>query len=250
MCSHVWISKEVFDWSIGPASGSYVDYDSYIRAYEIWEHSHNLIMYPDSSFDLADGIANLKRSINQRLHLIEKVYKLKSISFPDRPKGYLELLESYGVVRPFILKSLLIVRNDIEHNDAKPPIEDRCKELVDVVWYFLKSTDQIVQVTKDDIEFSLINEKGEETHYGFTITLNRNDYSQCEIWGWFPTELISIDEIKDFLKINVTDIHGKERWEQEGKHSEKKETDKWIRGEPVFEGNDLRLLIRDILLAY
>ena len=250
MCNAVWISKEVFEWNIQPIFGSFVDYDSYIRSYEIWEHSHNLIMHPKSSFDLADGIANLKRSINQRLQLIENVYNLKSINFPNRPKGYLELLESYGIVRPLILKNLLIVRNNIEHYDALPPNEDRCKELVDVVWYFLKSTDQIVQIAKDDIEFDFINEKGEETHYGFMITLNRNDYGRCEIWGWFPTELINTHEIKDFVKINVTDIHGKEQWEQKGKHSEKKETDKWIRGEPVFEGNDLRLLIKEILLAY
>ncbi|HVI39520.1 MAG TPA: hypothetical protein VM577_02580, partial [Anaerovoracaceae bacterium] len=125
MSNTVWISKEIFEWNIGPASGNYIDYDSYIRSYEIWEHSQNLIMHPESGFDLADGIANLKRSIDQRLRLIEKIYNLKSINFSHKPKGYLELLESYGIIRPLILKNLLTIRNDIEHHDAMPPTEDR-----------------------------------------------------------------------------------------------------------------------------
>jgi len=246
----VWISKEVFYWNISPVCRSYIDYDLYIRAYEILEHSQNLIMHPKSSFDLADGITNLKRSVDQRLRLIEKIYNLKRIDFPNRPKGYLELLESYGIVRPYILKNLLTIRNNIEHHDAVPPTEERCQELVDVVWYFLKSTDQIVQMAKDDIEFSLIGEKGETTHYSFTINLNRNDYNQSEIWGWFPTELINNHEIRNFVKINVKDIHGKEKLKEEGRHIEKKDTVIWIRGKPIFEGDDLRLIMREILLAY
>ncbi len=249
MSNIAWISKEILEWDISPISGSYIDYNSCVRSYEIWEHSQKLIMHPGSNFDLADGIANLKRSIDQRLRLIEKIYNLKSINFQNRPKGYLELLECYGVIRPLVLKNLLIIRNNIEHHDAMPPTEDRCKELVDIVWYFLKSTDQIVQITKDDIEFTLFS-NGKETHYGFTLTLNRSDYGHCEIWGWFPTEMINTHELSNFIKINVTDIHGKEKWKEENKHTEKKETDRWIRGEPMFEGDDLRLLIREILLAH
>jgi hypothetical protein len=41
---------------------------------------------------------------------------------------------------------LLEVRNGIEHNDAAPPDTPRCEFYVDVVWYFLKSTDALVDM--------------------------------------------------------------------------------------------------------
>ncbi len=38
------------------------------------------------------------------------------------------------------MKQLLAIRNDIEHRDVKPPSTEKCLELLDAVWYFLKST--------------------------------------------------------------------------------------------------------------
>lgn len=108
----------------------------------------------------------MKRSLNHRLQLIEKTYHLKTIYFKDKPKGYLELLEKYNIVRPLLMKKLLTIRNEIEHEDSNPPEIERCKELVDIMWYFLKSTDSIVQIKKESICFDLYND-GVETQYGF-----------------------------------------------------------------------------------
>jgi hypothetical protein len=66
---------------------------------EIWEHACEFIGKPKNESSLTDGIANLKRTLNHRLQLIEKLYCIKEIDFVNKPKRYLELLESYGIVR-------------------------------------------------------------------------------------------------------------------------------------------------------
>ena len=60
--------------------------------------------------------------------------------------GALERLEAVGLARPFLIRRLFDLRNDIEHRDAAPPDLDRCLELADVTWYFLKSTDYACKV--------------------------------------------------------------------------------------------------------
>ncbi|WP_313260480.1 hypothetical protein [Lacrimispora sp.] len=141
-----WLSKDIWNWDARYESGTELDAEAWKRAYEIWDRAKFLIDINDNLFCLSDGITNLKRSINQRLKNIEKVYHFKNIDFENKAKGYLELLEQFDIVRPLIMKELLRIRNEIEHNDALPPNANRCQELVDIVWYFLKSTDSLVQI--------------------------------------------------------------------------------------------------------
>lgn len=103
------------------------------RAYYIWEHAKNLIDGGINDFNLADGVTNLKRTLNQRRNLIEEIYSFKNIEIFNKPKHYLELLERYDIVRPYLMKITFDIRNNIEHNDAKSPDIGRCKEFVDVV---------------------------------------------------------------------------------------------------------------------
>src|SRR5205807_9798355 len=116
-----WLSDSVFDWEYEIDSWRFNRKSSVHRAYEYWEHARNLLGSAATQFQLADAVANLKRAINQRLKAIETAYSLRSFTLPNRPTGYLEILESVGLVRPALLKYLLDVRNAIEHEDKRPP---------------------------------------------------------------------------------------------------------------------------------
>ncbi|MFY0518251.1 hypothetical protein ACOMCU_10525 [Lysinibacillus sp. UGB7] len=148
-----WISKDVFNLEYETESSIVLNIVDLKRAYEVWEHARSLIENNESGFHLSDGIANLKRALNQRLQLIEKIYNFKNINLEGKPKGYLELLEFFGIVRPFLMKQLLIIRNDIEHRDAEPPSFEKCLELLDAVWYFLKSTDYLVRYSTNTLVY-------------------------------------------------------------------------------------------------
>ncbi|MFJ7913908.1 MULTISPECIES: hypothetical protein [unclassified Lysinibacillus] len=139
-----WISNEILNWESYSESSTVLEKEKGERAFRIWEHAKNLIENNETEFHLADGITNLKRALNHRLKLIEEIYGFKFVEINNKPKGYMEILEIFGVVRPFLMKRLLTIRNGIEHNDEKPPSYERCIELLDVVWYFLKSTDLMV----------------------------------------------------------------------------------------------------------
>ena len=45
------------------------------------------------------------------------------------------------------------VRNAIEHHDVRPPSLTRCRELLDVVWYFLRTTDQLAKLRHEEFTF-------------------------------------------------------------------------------------------------
>lgn len=149
----LWISDNFLDQQL--FCEVYSGYDDNIinRAYEIWNHAKNLIEQNDDTYSMSDAIWNLRRCLDQRTRTIEKNYNLKQIPLLQKPKGYYELLEYYGVARPFIVKNLFSIRNDIDHHDATPPPKERCMELLDIVWYFLKATDRILQEKKKDLFF-------------------------------------------------------------------------------------------------
>lgn len=118
MGQEIFISNSILEWDALEDITSLVDNHLWKRAYEMWERSCTLIENANSAFDLSDGILTLKRSMDQRLKLIEELYSLKMIEYENKPKGYIELLSDYKLTRPYIMKKLLSLRNDIEHNDA------------------------------------------------------------------------------------------------------------------------------------
>ncbi|WP_273852328.1 hypothetical protein [Guptibacillus spartinae] len=227
----VWISNNILEWDYYSDGGSFISREDRERAYDIWAHAADLIDTAQNNFNLADGITNLKRSLNQRLQLIEKVYQLKTINIPNKPKGYLELLELLGLVRPYIMKQLFEVRNDIEHRDSPPPNKIRCSELLDVVWYFLKSTDPFVQLKKSGLNFELLDNEGNDTHYWFSLNWNFEDEKSSSINGWFPEEYIVTTEKKEgFIEVIYEKYYGKEKWVNAGKHNDKLDTDIYLSG--------------------
>ncbi|MDW0118620.1 hypothetical protein QTL97_16970 [Sporosarcina thermotolerans] len=198
----IWISSEIFYWDSSSTGGTVLSQEPISRAYSIWEHAKTLIEGNNSKFALADGVTNLKRSYNHRLNHIETLYSFRIINIKNKPKGYLELLESFQIVRPYIMDNLRLIRNAIEHNDAPPPDINRCKELLDVVWYFLKSTDKLVQLLQETC-FELENEDSHgEAKYWFEPTINYGNPFSILIRGNFPRDLVSYEEKIGFFMID------------------------------------------------
>jgi hypothetical protein len=248
----VWLKKDIIEWQNISSTWYRVEEQKWKRAYIIWEHSRKLIEKNNNEFDLADGITNLKRSLNHRLKLIEEIYKLKSIEINNKPKGYLELLERFGLVRPLIMKKLLLIRNDIEHNDATPPTLERCMELLDVLWYFLKSTDSLVQMAKFSAEFNMIDESGSETHYDYTIRIDFENKGQSIITGWFPSEYISEVFHENYIEIATVNFEMREEFyktKDKHLHKDKSSSDIYLNGIPIFKSDEKYKIIPKVLYS-
>jgi hypothetical protein len=259
MFEKLWISKDIMKWDIEGTGGREVDKNLFRRSYEIWEHSKSLIENATNDFHLSDGITNLKRCLNHRLQLIESIYNFKKIDIDAKPKGTLELLQRYGIVRPLIIRTLLLIRNDIEHNDANPPSKERCQEFVDILWYFLKSTDSIVQVERNDVDLAFYDEDGNESLYGFNISVDFEDKFEAKLSGWFPTELVFKEYKENTFELIVSDIATKSKWvSDEDKsevaldviqqlHNKRLETDLYIEAKVNLKPEDTATLIERLI---
>ena len=238
----LYLSREIFKWDANISGYSINDLEDVMRPYHILTHSESLIIKNPTAFNLADAIGNLKRALNHRLQLIERLYQLKSLKFASMPKGYLELLEKYGLAKPYLIKKLMEIRNDIEHKDKKPPKLDRCRELLDITWYFLKSTDKLVSSIPCDIELELPEK------YGCSIEVKfpKKDFS---VSGWFPIKFIKKEKSNNSFKIVCTTIHDGLYWKNKGEayHKNKNADDIWIIGKLSADANEKYLLIKKML---
>ncbi|WP_332647131.1 hypothetical protein [Lysinibacillus sp. 54212] len=244
-----WVSNEVLNWYSYSDSARILDKDKGERAYAIWEHSKQLIENNESDFHLADGITNLKRALNHRLNTIEEIYCFKAIKIKNKPKGYMEMLEILGIVRPFLMKQLLVIRNDIEHRDNKPPSKERCLELLDVIWYFLKSTDFIVQIERYNIVFDEDKERDDSSWFTLEYIYQKDIFI---IRGKIPPEFVYEEPLENTFGVVLGLIDGvDDRWVS--KVYSKEPIDllpNEIIGEAKFEDSNKVSLIQDILFNY
>ena len=70
----IWIPEEILDWESSLSSCITYTTNDWKRAYDIWERAKMLFDKNESSFDLMDGIINLKRCLNNRIKLIRETY--------------------------------------------------------------------------------------------------------------------------------------------------------------------------------
>ncbi|MCI2959287.1 hypothetical protein MN032_16490 [Agromyces atrinae] len=135
------------DWYAEAESWTMVDDDTASRAYKLWNFAADL---NDGSIDdVGRGtvVQKLWNAVDHRIRSLHEIYCLnvvKSLLGLPRTSASLDTLHHLGVVRPLILKNLRVVRNRVEHQDRGAPDANECSNLVDSVWYFLRSTDYLV----------------------------------------------------------------------------------------------------------
>lgn len=163
----MYLSSEFFTWPYDYESQTGFGEDFVCRAHEIWRHAKKRIADDPTEFDRVDCISSLRRAINHRLKSITNGYRFDELPSLRPKKQTLEKFQDYGIVRPVLIKDLLEVRNLIEHEDAQPPAIGRCSYYVDIVWYFLKSTDSLVTMYIDALTYQ---EEGDNSSLEFQVS--------------------------------------------------------------------------------
>ncbi len=140
----VWIDPSLFSsepWGDKEA----VSNDGITRLYEIHQHACDRLANDPDEFDRVDAIMALRRVVGKRVKELKETYQLRELPTGAKPKADLELLEYFGIIRPFMLRRLIDIRNFVEHQDSSPPPTSECLMLADLVWYFLRSTDGLAK---------------------------------------------------------------------------------------------------------
>ena len=227
MRKRIWINPEFMNWHSYSDSVTLLNEQEGDRAYEIWEHASTRLQNNPDEMDRTDAITTLKRCVNQRLQVIEKLYKLRAV-FASSSNRYLQLLERLLIVRPLLILGLMEVRNEIEHQDKRPPKVERCLELLDIVWYFLRTTDRIVQKVYDSLVYD-----HDGDIYGVTLGITIKRKWNFTICGWLPKEFVAMQPKTNFVEILADELHTNEKLKRDGKHLDKKDSDLYFRGEVI-----------------
>ena len=222
-----------------------VDEAKFYRAYEIWDHCKELLESGNSSLIRIDVISNLRRCLNQRLKNIENYYFINSLPFLKNDKRYFDKLSSLNIIRPFMLQQLFEICNDIEHNDAKPPSAKRTQELLDISWYFLKSTDQLVRGIRDDFLFNFRIKKS-TVDYGVTLKFNLSNRWEINIRGWIPKNFVKNFNKKNTIPVEILEFGTKFETNVAKYHEDKLDTDLFIEG--IFKPDNQ--MFKEIVLVY
>src|SRR5262249_45243383 len=151
----IWVDPVWLAWESDSSSSDYLDKETAIRSFEIWRHADGKCLSNMNEFDRADVVTWLKRAISLRFKLLFNNYNLRRLGsqLGLRKSSQMQVLAELGVIRPLMLEALTQLRNEVEHEDATPPSAERCRELVEFVWYFLKSTESISRLRVNDGDF-------------------------------------------------------------------------------------------------
>lgn len=174
-----YISKEVLDWYATIQGGSMGLSDGWARPYDYLNIAFKILETHEDQFELIDCVSNLKRAINHRIKKISSDYQFKKLTSFGFAKGDLDKLNELGAAKPTLINQIHSLRNEIEHKFDKPPKLERCTELADFTWYFLKSTDELCRVIPRDLVFNKDYVFGFDSEYW----LNLSKSLRGELWG-------------------------------------------------------------------
>lgn len=149
----LWLSPEILQWTTYSQGGAEPAPSVRARAYEMWKHAEQGLLLSTSEFQRVDVITTLKRSVDHRIRALDETYSFRSIPIKDKPSELLSLLELFEIVRPLMFRNLLEIRNAVEHEDRPPPDYTASQMFLELTWYFLRSTDRMLQLVSDQVGF-------------------------------------------------------------------------------------------------
>ena len=202
-----------------------------------------------SDHDRADCISNLRKCLSHRLKHFESVYNLRSALPAPTKRHYLEVLADLGVIRPSLIKGLLEVRNDVEYNDATPPDLARCCEFVDIVWYFLRSTDAMLHTQRTEIMLTPPDSDPWDSVYWCSVDVQYTPPFDVTLSGWIPSRLASATEASSHLIVEAESFHTNSELESESAHADKQDDDVWVAGKLLPRPEERHRIIRLALTA-
>jgi hypothetical protein len=184
------------------------------------KHAERLLQNGNSEFVRIDIITTLKRAIDYRLKILNKLYCWKKIPF-KLPKDELQKLEVLGVIKKNMLLNLFKIRNEVEHHDQNIPTITKCLDLTELTWYFLKSTNHHVVSSPSELWFTDENENeltrvkiDPQSNWRIHVLIKQGskNFSFAPIEGWIKVSIIGKENMgkERFLRFvpELTEVLG------------------------------------------
>lgn len=190
------IKRNWDSWSAEADSWLILDEETASRAYKLWSFAADLNDRSIDDVGRGTVVQKLWNAVDHRIRALHKIYHLniaRSLLALPKTTASLDVLHHLGVIRPLVLKNLKDVRNRVEHQDRGAPGVAECDNLVDSVWYFLRSTDYLAlqKLTNYTLRSGLIVQGYSEREEFISITVS-DDWGM-RLTGWFREENIAVD---------------------------------------------------------
>jgi hypothetical protein len=205
----LWIEPSWLGWEQFTEGGSIFSNTSNItRPYEIQQHACDRLAGHPTELDRVDAITTLRRAVDHRVRSLKDIYDLRRLPVVPRPRYDLELLASFDIIRPFMLRQLIDIRNAVEHQDSAPPPLDTCLMFADLVWYFLRSTDSLVHGRAEHV---LFYPPGTDIdcgrYYPCVEIVFPEKFSELpKVSAWLNAPSFSCEENADWIKVEVNEL--------------------------------------------
>jgi len=247
-----WLSSSILSWFPRDEGGTYLDVSMRQRSYKHLQRAEYFLTCDavPSDHDGADCISNLRKCLSHRLKHFESVYNLRPALPTPKKRHYLDVLADLGVIRPSLIQGLFEVRNDVEYNDATPPDLGRCREFVDIVWYFLRSTDAMLYTQRTGMMLTPPDSDTWDSVYWCSFDLEYIPAFDVTLSGWIPSHLASTTEAPSHMVVEAETFQTKsEKWGLESDHADKQDDDVWITGRLLPRPDERHRIIRLALTA-
>ena len=194
MYFNINLIKELKDKKFYYESSEYCLCEESEKGYEIIDHAYQILEYNDQLF-LADVISNLRKAINYRVKNLFKNLGIAKSTFNklnSNKKEKLERLEELGIVKAFLIRKLIEIRNGIEYDGHNPPSKAVCQELIDIVWYFYKSTDRYCNIIPGSV---IIEWTENNKNFFLSLDFDFENHQILKFSGRLPDGYISQEKI-------------------------------------------------------
>jgi hypothetical protein len=243
----IGISGSVLTWYPWIAGGNILPAPNQERPYTFLKRAERFLSSDDND-DRADCLGNLRRALTHRLQALESIYDLRKAVGVGPKRHFLEILTDIGVVRPTLLRVLLDARNAVEYDDRKPPPQRRCRELVDAVWYFLRTTDSFVVTTRTEVDFSP-DGRGESDGYWLSFRFGRKLNSPLNVNGWLDSEFLSSPSAANAIPVRASKLIRKADHPAAAHHPNRKDDDLAIHGVVIPQTPVITSIVRAMFAA-
>ncbi len=201
----LYLSLDILGWPAFVQGTTKIAGPEWKRCYDYWQHADRLLSHGDEASYLIDCIANLNRAIDHRLKQIQSRYQFRRLPDFGQPKDILSLLGHLHIARPYMLHHINDLRNVLEHRYEMPPAVARCRELVELTWYFLKSTDALITSIRNDILFGEDRLDGGRDPW-LELSFGPEFDWRCSARGWIPSILLHDQANDKAMTVRVDSI--------------------------------------------
>lgn len=169
-------------------SSSFIDESNVEKGYAIIDHAYEILKNKNDSLYLSDIVSNLRKAVNLRIKDLFCVLGVDNIKFPLGKDKKVEKLEMLGIVKPLLIKELILIRNGIEYDGENPPNQYDCQKLIDIVWYFYRSTDRYCE--SEYLDWTIEWEEDNKDYF-LCIDFDFEKHETLKIFGRWPDRYVS-----------------------------------------------------------